>query len=113
MAKNQNPALDVVREELPMNGEGLYYVATEAMFQISYTLCRYGAAVPAAWEFSPGAWTPSEDDNSEENQESGEGSYMGAEFDLMMQQGGYSNLIHAGNVLDRLREVMNAEGLGL
>lgn len=81
----------------------------EAQFQICYTLLRGGADIPAAWQFSPGAFVPTADDNDPDN-EDGEGSLLGWEFDLILREGGYRNLIHAGNILERYATLLKSEG---
>jgi hypothetical protein len=108
MAKNTNPVLDAFRTYGydPFDPWGS---TIEAHFQICYTLVRYGAEVPADWQFSAGAFSPAMDDNDPDN-EDGEGSYLGWEFDLLMREGHYSNLIHAGNVLSRYAALLKANG---
>lgn len=107
MARNTNPVMDVIRENF--DGGDPWGSAIEAHFQICYTLTRYGAPVPADWEFRMGAFEPEEDDNDPEN-EDGDGSYLGWELDLLMRQGHMSNLIDAGNVLKRYLHILEMAG---
>lgn len=98
MAKNTNPVLDTFRENF--DGGDPWGSTIEAHFQVAYTLMRHGVDVPADWQFSPGMFVPDLEDNNPDN-EDGEGSYIGWQFDLLMREGHVSNLIHAGNVLAR------------
>lgn len=105
----RNPALDVFRDHFdPYDPWGS---VVEAQFQICYTLVRHAAEVPAAWQFYPGAWVPEMDDNDPEAPGMArEGSLLGWEFDLIMREGGYSNLIHAGTVLERYAAQLKLAG---
>lgn len=113
MAKNTNPVLDAFRI-YGYDPYDVYSSVVEAHFQICFTLLRYDAHIPADWEFSAGAFVPEEDDNDPEKEdaENGEGSLLGWEFDLLMRQGHYSNLIHAGNVLERYAAQLRLAGHG-
>lgn len=104
----RNPALEVFRDHF--DSYDPWGSVIEAQFQICFTLLRGGADIPSAWQFSPGAFTPKADDNDPE-QEDGEGSLLGWEFDLILREGGYSNLIHAGTVLERYAVQMKLAGM--
>lgn len=96
----RNPALEVFRDHF--DAFDPWGSVIEAHFQICYTLARFDAAIPDEWEFSLGAFVPDLDDNNPDNSDSPDGSLLGWEFDLLLLQGNYRNLIHAGNVLARL-----------
>jgi hypothetical protein len=104
----RNPVIEVFRS-FGYDPYDPWGSTVEAQFQICYTLMRGGAEIPAAWQFSPGAWTPSEDDNDPDN-EDGDGSLLGWEFDIILREGGYRNLIHAGEVLNRYATLLKSEG---
>lgn len=104
----RNPVLEHVRDHF--DGGDPWGSTIEAQFQICFTLLRGGADIPAAWQFSPGAFNPQADDNDPDN-EDGEGSLLGWEFDILLQQGHYSNLIHAGNVLERYAAQLKLAGM--
>jgi hypothetical protein len=76
----RNPVIEVFRS-FGYDPYDPWGSTVEAQFQICYTLMRGGAEIPAAWQFSPGAWTPSEDDNDPDN-EDGDGSLLGWEFEF-------------------------------
>jgi hypothetical protein len=103
----RNPALEAFRDNF--DAYDPWGSTLEAQFQICFTLLRGGADIPAAWGFSPGAFSPAADDNDPDN-EDGEGSLFGWECDLILRQGGYSNLIHAGNVLERYAAQLKLAG---
>lgn len=103
----RNPVLEVLRDHFDAHDP--WGSVLEAHFQICYTLMRYGAEIPADWKFRAGAFSPTMEDNDPDN-EDGEGSLLGWEFDLIMREGGYSNLIHAGNVLARYASLLKLNG---
>jgi hypothetical protein len=104
----RNPAIEALRDNF--DGGDPWGSTMEALFQLCYTLARGGAEIPASWEFSPGAWVPSEDDNDPDN-EDGDGSLLGWEFDLLLREGHYRNLIHAGEILNRYAAQLKLAGL--
>lgn len=104
----RNPALEALRDNF--DSYDPWGSVIEAHFQICFTLLRGGAEIPAAWQFSPGAFSPQPDDNDPDN-EDGEGSLLGWEFDIILQQGGYRNLIHAGTVLERYAAQLKLAGM--
>ena len=87
----RNPVLEMLRYEFDSSDP--FGSALNAHFDIAECLYRHGAEIPADWEFSPGLAAEHELDD--------DASYFATELDLMMRQGHYSNLIHAGNVLMR------------
>jgi len=103
----RNPALEILRDHF--DGGDPWGSAIEAHFQICYSLARGGAEIPASWEFRLGAFVPSEDDNDPDN-EDGDGSLLGYEFDLLLRQGHYRNLIHAGEILSRYAAQLKLAG---
>lgn len=109
MAQNTNPVIDMFRS-VGYDPYDPWGSTIEAHFQIAYTLVRHGAEVPAAWDFHPGCFVPTADDNNPEN-EDGDGSYIGWEFDLMMREGQVRNLIAAGNVLARYAAQLKLAGM--
>jgi hypothetical protein len=104
----RNPVLEAFRDNF--DAYDPWGSTIEAQFQICFTLLRYEAQIPAAWEFSPGAFKPTMEDNDPDN-EDGEGSLLGLEFDILMREGHYSNLIHAGNVLVRYAAQLKLAGM--
>lgn len=103
----RNPVLEALRDNFDSHDP--WGSVIEAHFQICYTLLRYNASIPEDWQFRAGAYAPQEDDNDPDN-EDGEGSLFGWECDLLMRQGHYSNLIHAGNVLARYAAQLKLAG---
>lgn len=104
----RNPVLEYVRDNF--DGGDPWGSTLEAHFQICYTLARGGAPIPESWEFSLGAFVPQEDDNDPDN-EDGDGSLLGYEFDCLLREGHYRNLIHAGEVLSRYAAQLKLAGL--
>lgn len=102
MAKNTNPVLDAFRDSF--DSYDPWGSAINAHFDIAECLYRYGAPIPTEWQFSPGLGAGGVFD--EENE-----SYFAAQIDLMMREGHYSNLVHAGNVLMRLCAQYKIAGL--
>ncbi len=106
----RNPALEALRDNFESYDP--WGSVIEAQFQICFTLLRGGAEIPAAWQFGAGAFVPADDDNDpdKEDAENGDGSLLGWEFDLILREGGYSNLIHAGTVLERYAAQLKLAG---
>jgi hypothetical protein len=93
MTQNTNPVLDAFREAF--DSYDPWGSALSAHFDIAECLYRHGVPVPSEWEFSPGLAA---------QQELGEDASMFAiDCDLFMSSGYVSNLIHAGNVLQRYK----------
>lgn len=93
MAKNTNPVLDLFREDF--DSYDAWGSTLMAHFDIAECLYRHGADIPEEWEFSPSPFLHVGDELPED------ASYFATEIDLLMRQGHYSNLVHAGNVLSR------------
>lgn len=99
---NTNPVLDALRDSF--DAYDAWGSTISAHFDIAECLFRYGAPIPESWEFTPGMGLSTEFD--EENE-----SYFAAQCDTFMEQGHYSNLVHAGNVLERYAAQLKLAGM--
>lgn len=103
----RNPAMEVIRDHL--DSYDIWGSVIEAHFQICYSLTRAEVDVPQAWGFSAGMFAPEADDNDPEN-EDGDGSLLGWELDLLMREGHYRDLLHAGEILARYAKQLELAG---
>lgn len=102
MAKNTNPVLDLFRDSF--DDYDPWGSALSAHFDIAECLYRHGAPVPAEWEFRP---SPFLQVGSELDEDA---SMFAVDIDLLMRTGHYSNLVHAGNVLQRYEAQLELAG---
>ena len=100
---NTNPVLDLFRESFdPYDPWGS---VVSAMFDIAECLYCAGASIPEEWEFTP---SPALQVGTVRDPD--EVSMFAVDIDLLLRTGHYSNLIHAGNVLQRYAHLLDLEG---
>lgn len=97
----RNPVLESMRDDF--DGGDPWGSVMTAWFDIAECLYRNGADIPADWEYRPSPLM-----NVGERPE--EASMFYEECDLLMREGHYSNLIHAGNVLVRYAAQLKLAG---
>ena len=100
---NVNPVLEAFRDSY--DKYDAWGSALNALFDIAECLHRNGAEVPGHWEFTPSPFVVVDTELDAESE-----SFFAAQIDLLMRQGHYSNLVHAGNVLERFTHILELEG---